>query len=474
MGRAPKVGILRGVKTLSLLFGLRDPVDRRTYAGWGFSLALLKFGLDTAIVQGLTGKTWSPLSYAVPSLVLRRADVGSAPEAMQVLLPLVAIPFLWIGLGMSVRRSIHAGLSPWFGTLFIVPLINYVAIAVLCLVPARTVRAAAAPELGAYRTWPLVDAPPSGVPIPPGLRAALGGVAASMVVGVSMVWLCVGALGAYGVTLFVVTPFVMGATCGVMFNKPVRRSVGATIGVALASVALTGTSLLLFGLEGGVCLLMAAPIASIIAILGALIGRSDSVANHVPNATAAFMLALPFAAFGESRVAAPSLREVTTVIDVDAPPERVWPNVIGFSDIAEPPQWFFELGVAYPKRARIVGEGVGAVRRCEFSTGAFVEPITAWQPPSRLAFDVTAQPPSMTEWSPFHAIHPPHLEGYLVSRGGEFVLEALPGGRTRLRGTTRYTLAVYPEIYWVPFAEAILHAIHRRVLVHIREASEAR
>jgi hypothetical protein len=45
-----------------------------------------------------------------------------------------------------------------------------------------------------------------------------------------------------------------------------------------------------------------------------------------------------------------------------------------------PPVWIYGLGVAYPLRARIEGEGVGAVRHCEFTTGAFVEPITAWEP----------------------------------------------------------------------------------------------
>jgi hypothetical protein len=60
----------------------------------------------------------------------------------------------------------------------------------------------------------------------------------------------------------------------------------------------------------------------------------------------------------------------------------------------------------------------------------------------------------------------------MVSRGGEFDLERLPGGRTLLRGTTHYTLAIYPELYWIPYAEALLHAIHHRVLVHIKSLSE--
>jgi hypothetical protein len=187
---------------------------------------------------------------------------------------------------------------------------------------------------------------------------------------------------------------------------------------------------------------------------------------------AAFLFILPLLAFGESHVETPTLRHVTTTIEVDAPPEAIWPNVIGFSELPAPPEWFFRLGIAYPQRARIEGTGVGAVRHCEFSTGPFVEPITVWEPPHRLAFDVTSQPPSMSELSPYHRVNAPHLEGYMTSRGGEFRLVPLPGGRTRLEGTTHYTLAIYPETYWVGFAEVLLHAIHWRVLSHIRALSE--
>jgi hypothetical protein len=124
-------------------------------------------------------------------------------------------------------------------------------------------------------------------------------------------------------------------------------------------------------------------------------------------------------------------------------------------------------------RARIDGEGVGAVRNCEFSTGPFVEPITTWDPPSRLAFDVRSQPPSMTELSPYRNVKAAHLEGYMVSKRGEFRLIPLPGNRTRLEGSTWYTLAIFPEMYWTPWGEALLHSIHGRVLAHIKQLSEA-
>jgi len=83
----------------------------------------------------------------------------------------------------------------------------------------------------------------------------------------------------------------------------------------------------------------------------------------------------------------------------------------------------------------IDGEGVGALRRCEFSTGAFVEPIIVWDAPRRLSFDVTAQPDPMRELSPYRSARPPHLAGAFRARRGEFRLIALPDGRTRLEGT---------------------------------------
>lgn len=122
-------------------------------------------------------------------------------------------------------------------------------------------------------------------------------------------------------------------------------------------------------------------------------------------------------------------------------------------------------------RAEIDGQGPGAIRRCEFSTGPFIEPITVWDPPRRLSFDVDSQPPPMHEWSPYRRVHAPHLDGYLRSRRGEFRLIPLPGGRTRLEGSTWYTLDLSPGRYWALWSDALIHQIHLRVLRHIDQLS---
>jgi hypothetical protein len=123
--------------------------------------------------------------------------------------------------------------------------------------------------------------------------------------------------------------------------------------------------------------------------------------------------------------------------------------------------------------ARIEGAGVGAIRYCEFSTGPFVEPITRYDRPTRLSFDVIAQPPPMFEWSPYRNLHPPHLDGYIRSVAGEFRLIALPGGRTRLEGSTWYELDIAPHDYWQVWADTMIHHIHLRVLEHVKRLSEA-
>ncbi len=158
---------------------------------------------------------------------------------------------------------------------------------------------------------------------------------------------------------------------------------------------------------------------------------------------------------------------------VAAPPAAVWRNVVSFSELPPPTEALFRLGIAYPIRARIDGVGAGAIRRCEFSTGTFVEPISAWEAPARLSFDITAQPVPLRELSPYGTIAPPHLQGYFRARRGAFRLTALPGGRTLLVGATWYELDIEPRGYWKIPANAIVSAIHRRVLLHIKRLTEA-
>jgi hypothetical protein len=214
------------------------------------------------------------------------------------------------------------------------------------------------------------------------------------------------------------------------------------------------------------------PLAAPLALLGALVGRSLAIARTPAAGMAMLLVIMPAGSLLDRTVDTDAVRVVTTSVDVHAAPSRVWQRVVSFPDITERPGWPFRLGLAYPLRARIEGTGVGAIRNCEFTTGSFREPITAWQEPSRLAFDVTDQPAPLREWSPYSQVYAPHLEGFFRTTHGEFRLVPLPDGGTRLEGRTWYVLRMAPAAYWTPITDAILHRIHRRVLRHIAILAE--
>jgi hypothetical protein len=229
----------------------------------------------------------------------------------------------------------------------------------------------------------------------------------------------------------------------------------------------------LFAFEGMICIMMAAPIVLPLGIAGAPIGKWLADRHRrLRHELVGALLVIPLCLAAESQLPANHELVVSSSIEIAASPETVWLNVIGFSKIIEPPEWFFQIGIACPSEARIMGAGVGAVRECIFTTGKFVEPVTSWDQPRRLAFDVREQPDPMIELTPYRHIHPPHLDLAFRSTRGEFELRELPDGGTRLIGRTWYTLDMRPLAYWTIWSDWLVHRIHLRVLRHIKQLAE--
>jgi hypothetical protein len=284
----------------------------------------------------------------------------------------------------------------------------------------------------------------------------------------------------YGWGVFVALPFCLGMFAALIHGAAQPRSWGACAGVALIALFVCGLTVVAVAIEGAICVLMAAPLATPLALLGATAGYHLQRPHGMKVAAAARLyvsgwLALPMALGIETfHVPATELIGVTTSVEIAAPPESVWDHVVTFSQLPPPHELVFLSGISYPVRARIEGRGVGAIRRCEFSTGPFVEPITVWDEPRRLAFDVLSQPEPMRELSPYRDLHPPHLDGFFRSRRGQFLLTRLPGGGTRLEGTTWYEQRLWPASYWQIWSDWLVHTIHRRVLLHIKSEAETK
>ena len=439
---------------------VNTPLARPEYVAIGLALMALKYAIDSSVIYFVTGIIWTPVDYLVPLLAFVGDKVAQFPTWLNVVLLVWTAPFVWIGVTLSVRRTLSAGISPWWVVAFFLPALNWLFMLVLALLPERVVRAAPPePRRIARRSRPASFA---------------WGTVAGAAAGLGLVALGVLGLKTYGVSLFMATPFVIGAVAGFVTSKLNRPALMTSVSAGVTAALVLALGLVGLALEGLICILMAAPIAIPIVALGAVIGHRLAEPRTAPGLGVGLMLlVLPAGSAVDAALDRPAERMVLTSMVIDAPPERVWPRVVGFDEIPEPPVWYFRLGLAYPLRARIDGEGPGAVRFCEFTTGAFREPITAWEAPSRLAFDVASQPPPLQEWSPYSRVYAPHQQNYFRTTRGEFRLVALPGGRTRLEGRTWYTLRIYPAAYWTVIADRIIHDIHNRVLRHIARRASA-
>ena len=436
---------------------IASPIGRAAFVANGVGLAALKYVGGGALIWLATGAFPAPFTYW-HALHKAWPYLWAEPWLLPVL-GAWTLPFVWLGVTLTVRRALDAGYSCWWAFLFFVPYVNYALMAAFAVLPS-------APPYGAE-----ANDKPNRQEEDGGIRVAVFSVTAGLLLGLLAVASVV--FGRYGSMLFFAVPFAMGAVTAFLFNRRRGATAGATFKVVNFMFLAAAGVILLFAAEGIICILMALPLAVLTGAGGAIVGRAIAQTGNADTPLSMFpLLLLPLAAVLEPPGAL-LVHEVRTSIEINAPPERVWPHVVAFRPMAEPRDMLFRLGIAYPKYARIEGAGVGAVRYCVFSTGAFIEPITRWEPGRRLSFDVISSPAPLRELTPFENVSPPHLDGYLRSRRGEFRLVPLSGGKTRLEGSTWYEIDMAPEGYWQLFSDYMIHRIHQRVLTHIRDEVES-
>jgi uncharacterized membrane protein YhaH (DUF805 family) len=447
-------------------------INRKSYAIAGCSAFVLKYFLDKFVAFAFFGRQWFLWSYWQPLGPDARLNaIPSDTHAFVAMLMVLALPFIWLGVTLTVQRLRDAVKPLWLVVLFFVPVINLLFFLLLCTMESHAVtrqqEAAPWPETRALDRW-----------IP---RSTMGAAAASIgitiLIGSMFTVLGTQLLESYGWGLYVALPFCLGLFSVLVYSYHEPRSYGSCMMVSLAPIALIGGVLIVVAIEGLLCILMAAPFAFALAALGGTLGYTVQAAYWLNKGTPVMMsIVLLFTPAIQGIEHLVKLQaetfEVRTAIEVNASPEKVWRQVVAFAEIPPPKELLFRAGIAYPIRAEISGHGVGAVRHCIFSTGPFAEPIEVWDEPRLLKFGVTANPAPLNELSPYGHIQPAHLHGYFVSKQGQFLLTALPGGRTRLEGATWYQHTMWPAAYWRLWSDYIIHKIHMRVLEHIRTRAE--
>ena len=444
-------------------------MTRGAYFVAGSVLAAIKYNLDRFVAMAFYDTYWTPFSYLHPSKDFTLLKMPQDLQEFYLVMVAIAIPFLTAGVVFTLRRLRDVGLPQWLTVFFIVPVINLLFFAMLCVLPTKLRQ----PQAEVDESVPgfirrMVPESAFG--------SALAGLLFTVPPALVLTLVGIHGFGDYGYGLFVGLPFVVGAGSVVIYGVKKQRSFVSCMGVSILAVWALGALYFILLIEGALCLAMAFPIGIVLSMLGGVVGyfvqRLGFGLRDSTNLLAALFVSVPlFMGFEhvEEPHAAPTA--VVTSVQIDASPQQVWDELLAFSELPPPDDWILQAGIAYPTSAEIHGHGVGAIRHCNFTTGPFVEPIEVWDEPRLLKFSVQSQPPAMTELS-YTNIDAPHIDGFLRSIGGQFRLQQQPNGQTLLEGTTWYRHEVWPMLYWKIYSDEIIHRIHERVLNHIKSQAE--
>ena len=501
------------------LYRYDGTIDRAPYFILGASLMSVKYLLDMSVSQMIFHRPWSFIDYFAPALTLTSTGIATPDFRFYSTMLLISLPFVFSGAVLTIRRLRATELPLWMVIWFFFPIINLVFFKVLTWLPSQRdddeydliktsrsliedsskdeggVFAAKVSKPAEFKKGELSREPQTVVESLRSRRADTAirefldkvipenkwytiFVASALPVPFAVVFVYAAAaiLGNYGWSLFIAAPFAVSIIAPILYGYKKRRTSFQCVKASFLALFLTGLGAILFHIEGIVCLIMAFPLIAFVAMIGGSIAyriQGPVIKDEVPRITGSLALLLPLMTMWEiSSPSTPPVYKVSTAVSVDAGPSAVWNRVVCFPPMKAPDDLIFKAGIAYPTHATINGTGYGAIRRCVFNTGTFVEPITVYDAPRLLKFDVTSQARPMNETSIYADLHPPHLNGYMMSKMGQFLLRKTSDAGTELEGTTWYQNRMEPYFYWRILSDAIIHKIHERVLVHVKTVSE--
>lgn len=241
------------------------------------------------------------------------------------------------------------------------------------------------------------------------------------------------------------------------------------------ATALLGTMAAL--LEGAICVVMLSPLALILASLGGVVGGLTGrfIRQHrTRNLTVACVMILPLVFMSSERpfLYQEDFREVENVIEIHASPQVIWKNIERVAAIRKeelPESWAHRIGFPDPIEATLSYEGLGGVRQASFEKGLqFIETIDVWEPQQRLGFTIAAANVPDTALDEHVRVGGPYFDVL----HGEYRLEPLGNGVTRLHLYSHHRLSTDFNWYAHLWTDAVMSDLQQRILVVVRQRSE--
>jgi hypothetical protein len=275
-------------------------------------------------------------------------------------------------------------------------------------------------------------------------------------------------------------PFAMGFITIFVSERRGAQPVWIWFLLPWVTVAAAEAAMMVAAWEGMICIVMFTPIALGASSLG---GAAAGLIMHfvrsrrAKGTTLACVMCLPMllSPIEPRFLSQQELRRVENVIEIQAPPPTVWHNIERVPRIATSelqPSWSHSIGFPDPVEATLSAEGVGGIRYATFQGGVlFIETIDVWEPEQRLGFSIRAQ----TDQIP-----PATFDEHVTVGGkffdvlhGEYMLQPLPNGRTRLHLISRSRVSTDFNWYAHLWTDAVMADLQQRILHVVKNRSES-
>ncbi len=256
-----------------------------------------------------------------------------------------------------------------------------------------------------------------------------------------------------GVTLFVLLPLINGIVAA--WYVPTRR---ATLLATAVPIVVCFVMLFFLGWEGLVCILLVTPVALLMSLIGALIGKALRKWRQPPKQSlkcyAFVSLLLVTSNYAETEwFLKQHTNDVVTEKMIPGRIEKVWANLVEIDHLGAPKPFLMNIGLPIPLSCTMTGSGVGATRTCHFQKGDMVQRIEQWTPPTHFSISIQDVTLPGRKWL-----------GFL---GAQYSLREIDG-QTLVTRTTTVSSWLRPIWYWSIFEKLALDLEHEYLLESLR------
>jgi hypothetical protein len=270
--------------------------------------------------------------------------------------------------------------------------------------------------------------------------------------------------GAMGSVLFLLLPIASGFATAMVVKRSAIALASVLMGVILCLAVLMVT-----GLEGFVCVLMASPLIAgglAIGALGGFFFRKYVVdkSRHPGVISLLVMVVAPFFLIGansaeEETRRTPRTETIISELIVDAAPEKVWQEIRSLDSLSSAKPFLMKIGLPVPVSCAIHGEGVGGARICYFDSGYIEERITEWNPPTSMKLEITAATLPGTPWLGF--------------KDASYEIRTEKGKSVLTRSSTIIS-RLSPAWYWRRFERLGVETEHQYLFEEFKKRMEAK